>query len=91
MPGGYCTIFNCENDSCPGSSMCVEFNTNSTIYGDQTDRFVRRFCMAPCTQSSDCRAGYKCVTVGNLVNPVANDVDAVIVDTGPVNNAICLP
>jgi hypothetical protein len=88
MPGGYCTIFNCENNACPNDSMCVEFETATKA---QTDRFARRFCMAPCTQASNCRAGYKCVQIGTASSPVDNDVNAVIVDTAPAHDSVCLP
>ena len=51
MPGGYCTVFGCEANQCPSDSLCVEIHPNS-------DRFARRFCLAPCGKQSDCRSGY---------------------------------
>ena len=46
--GGYCTIAQCEPDSCPESSICVVFENEDS------------YCMATCSQSDDCRDGYVC-------------------------------
>lgn len=51
--GGYCTVPECDPNSCPDNGLCVEF------LGDQPTR-VRRFCMANCGSNSDCRSGYVC-------------------------------
>src|SRR5262245_36081708 len=66
QPGGYCTIFNCEPDTCPeDESVCVAFDfeldpachdLNATDWA----RFGRTFCMAVCDDDSDCRDGYIC-------------------------------
>ncbi|MDP3275383.1 MAG: hypothetical protein Q8Q09_09330 [Deltaproteobacteria bacterium] len=53
QPSGYCTIAECDRNSCPSDSLCVEFFSDSA-------RRARRFCMAPCTSDGDCRAQYKC-------------------------------
>jgi uncharacterized membrane protein YgcG len=64
QPEGYCTIFNCEPDTCP-DSVCVGFNAQLDPACNGTDvsrtpRFERTFCMAPCSEDSDCRDSYKC-------------------------------
>jgi hypothetical protein len=67
-PGGYCTIFNCEPDSCPDDAACIDFGTMLSVgpvagctvsQGDSP--YQRSFCMASCTSDSDCRGGYKCL------------------------------
>jgi hypothetical protein len=55
QPGGYCTIAECDRNSCPDDALCVEF------YADAPRR-ARRFCMSPCTTNGDCRNGYTCQT-----------------------------
>jgi hypothetical protein len=70
QPGGYCTIFSCEPDTCPDSSSCVAFNHEvDPACGDSNDgtypRFQRTFCVAPCNEKADCRAGYDCVDVAS--------------------------
>lgn len=47
-PGGYCTIPECTIGSCPGDSLCVEFDRETA------------FCMTYCEDDSDCRDGYTC-------------------------------
>lgn len=69
QPDGYCTVFNCEPDSCPDTAACVAFNnTIDPACGSSTDgsrpRFERTFCVAPCKEDSDCRIGYECVSAG---------------------------
>lgn len=65
QPEGYCTIFNCEPDTCPDSA-CVGFyaqldpTCGENVEG-RTPRFERTFCMAPCSSDSSCRDGYQCV------------------------------
>ena len=66
QPGGYCTVLNCTDDSCPNSAVCVMFQ--STVPGCAYDdyqspsRTGRSFCMEHCSQDSDCRQsdGYIC-------------------------------
>lgn len=78
QPNGYCTIFNCEPDTCP-DSVCVGFYTNDQCvdYG-QWPRFERTFCMKKCDTDGDCRDGYKCLDP-NDPNNIARG--AHIVDT----------
>jgi len=65
QPDGYCTIFNCEPDSCPDEAVCVAFKTDLDPACKQVDdgrfgRFGRTFCMRVCDDGDDCRAGYIC-------------------------------
>src|SRR5678816_3404851 len=67
QPNGYCTIFNCQPNRCPGGSGCVE--TNASIFGCDYDdrhapsRLSRQLCLKTCQQDSDCRLGegYACL------------------------------
>ena len=86
QPDGYCTIFNCEPDTCPsGESACVAFTENSCLAatGGNTlpslNRFERTFCMATCGDDGDCRGGYVCQDMGNDV-----------VDTNPSTRRVCV-
>jgi hypothetical protein len=47
--GGYCTIPDCEADSCPENSVCVEFANEES------------YCMALC-DDGECREDYVCDT-----------------------------
>lgn len=76
QPDGYCTVFNCDPNSCPDEAVCVEFHHGS-------DRFARRFCVKHCGKASDCRSGYVCVD--------PKDRDGQIVDVDPSQTSVCLP
>ncbi len=84
-PGGYCTIFNCEPDTCPADSACINFGTElSSVDRCQSSQgnspYQRSFCMASCSVDGDCRGGYKC--------QAANALGAVLADnTG--NGKVC--
>jgi hypothetical protein len=66
-PGGYCTIYNCEPNTCPeDESLCVEFGAQrSPVTACQSEQspspYARAFCMATCESNDDCRDGYSCV------------------------------
>jgi hypothetical protein len=86
MPGGYCTVFNCEPGSCPGESTCIGFRAqvSSVPNADGTDwvcgdtgglsRFDRTFCMRQCSRDSDCRKGYACIDASERGNPYGAEV-----------------
>jgi hypothetical protein len=79
QPGGYCTVFNCQPDSCPGSSVCVAFRDSSCgNTAGRAVRFQRTFCMKSCQGDGDCRSGYTC-----------QDVLSQIVDTNPTQSNVC--
>lgn len=97
QPEGYCTIFNCEPDTCP-DSVCVAFDPDlDPACGSADDsrwaRFERTFCMKPCEDSSDCRDGYKCVVLKDedlQDTPQTKTHRAQIVDIDPVARGVCL-
>ena len=90
QPDGYCTIFNCDTDTCPGESVCAEFHPGNNPPHSST-RHSRRFCVASCQSASDCRSGYVCVAVAVLPQKPNPDRDVVIIDNDPSRNHICLP
>lgn len=65
QPGGYCTIRNCDPDTCPGSNVCVEWR-------GIPDRTASTFCMDRCRNDGDCRRQYSCMGVDD---PRLQDVD----------------
>jgi hypothetical protein len=66
QPGGYCTQFNCQKNSCPDQAACVLFEAAipGCDYNDRSgasgSRVARSFCVAMCSSDSDCRSGYVC-------------------------------
>ena len=65
QPDGYCTIFNCEPDTCPDEALCVGFGLSldpacAQVEDPRWARFERTFCMYACTDDEDCRPGYLC-------------------------------
>jgi hypothetical protein len=66
QPDGYCTKFNCEPGQCPDNSVCVNFGTTLSPVSlacspsQANSPYKRSFCMADCSDDSDCRDGYKC-------------------------------
>jgi len=70
---GYCTIFNCEPDTCPeDEAVCVafDFRLDQACQGaNDTDwaRFGRTFCMAVCEDDGDCRDGYECANPDDML------------------------
>ena len=71
-PGGYCTVANCEDGTCPDESLCVEFRFSR-------ERLASSWCMAPCDEDADCRAGYLCARAdeieGDDMMPIARVLD----------------
>jgi hypothetical protein len=69
LPGGYCTIFNCEPDSCPSEAACVAFGVAPSAKPEcaitQQQRLERTYCMARCSRDSSCRSGYACVDLAS--------------------------
>jgi hypothetical protein len=79
LPGGYCTIFNCEPGSCPSEAACVAYGVTPSSKpecgNEQSQRLERTFCMKTCSSQSDCRGGYSCV------DPAKEHWEAAILDT----------
>src|ERR1700742_4287558 len=73
LPGGYCTIFNCEPHSCPDEAACVAYgvapSVNRLCAVQQEQRLERTFCMRRCSGDGDCRAGYACVDLSPPADP----------------------
>ena len=91
QPEGYCTVFNCEPDSCP-YAVCVAFDPTldpacGNAQSGRWPRFERSYCLAPCNQDSDCRGSYQCVNLDpnlypNMPNPAITQRRAQVVDLG---------
>lgn len=60
--GGYCTLDNCEQGTCPDEAVCVQFGRGRD--GTALDRLSRSYCMYKCEERDDCRPdeGYDCLT-----------------------------
>ncbi|HEX2871467.1 MAG TPA: hypothetical protein VHP33_09430 [Polyangiaceae bacterium] len=92
-PGGYCTVYNCEPDTCPeDESLCVEFGAQRSPVSKCEDKqspspYGRAFCMATCEEDSDCRSGYSCEDLSNPKNPWG----AVLIDLGRGKRACVVP
>lgn len=88
QPEGYCTVFNCEPDTCPpGEGVCVAFdNELDPACGPLDDsrwaRFERTFCMQACVDDDDCRPEYTCV------DPKVRF--ALIIDAEPIEKKVCV-
>jgi hypothetical protein len=67
LPGGYCTVFNCEPGGCPGEAACVAYGIAPSVKPEcavqQSQRLERTFCMKRCSTDADCRGGYACVNL----------------------------
>jgi hypothetical protein len=87
LPGGYCTIFNCEPGKCPDEAVCVAYGVGPSgkreCASPQIQRRERTFCMARCSEQSDCRSGYECIDLTAYGDP--NDPDD---HTNPWNAAV---
>ncbi len=58
-PGGYCTTFGCDRDTCADDAVCVEFRF-------ATPRLAESNCMAACDSDGDCRDEYRCSAAGEV-------------------------
>ena len=89
QPGGYCTILNCTNGSCPDDAVCVTFQSAvpGCTYNDyqSPSRTGRAFCMKSCSSDSKCRQsdGYSCN------NPTGFPWNAAILDNNQ-NQRVCI-
>jgi hypothetical protein len=89
MPGGYCTVFNCEPDSCPGEAACIGFvlsvSTLLECANPGESRELRTFCMRRCSNDGDCRSGYKCINL----NEEGNAYSSALVDKKRSSGWVC--
>jgi hypothetical protein len=95
QPGGYCTIFNCEPDTCPDEASCVAFNIQLDPACGLADdgregRFGKTFCMFVCEENDDCRAGYECVRPFDKFDGNATVVDRDTEEDNPEDTKMCL-
>jgi hypothetical protein len=58
QPGGYCTVFSCDPDTCPEGA-CIEWRFIPS-------RTAETWCMQTCGGDGDCRREYSCVLPSNL-------------------------
>lgn len=58
QPGGYCTVFSCDPDTCPEGS-CTEWRFFPS-------RTAETWCMQGCADDGICRAEYSCVLPENI-------------------------
>jgi hypothetical protein len=89
QPGGYCTVFNCEPDTCPEEAQCVAFDQTldpACVDPQSWARFERTFCMRRCDNDGDCRSGYVCYDMRVQPNPWG----AKVVDLSPSGYKICI-
>jgi hypothetical protein len=89
MPGGYCTIFNCEPGGCPEEAVCIAYRNTLAPVGACMDtasraRLERTFCMRRCKSDSDCRGGYACIDMG-----VENPWSASVAEKPGVSGKVC--
>lgn len=84
QPGGYCTIANCEPNSCGEEGVCVRFKPDEP-------RLSSSWCMANCSRTSDCgRDAYVCRSASALnENTPSGDRTAEVLD-GRTNAKFCV-
>lgn len=66
QPGGYCTVPDCEADTCPEDGRCIRFQPDEP-------RLARSWCMAECERSGDCRDKYVCRNADELNREPGNE------------------
>lgn len=64
QPNGYCTIVDCEANSCPSEAICVQFFD---------DVHARSYCLRKCDKDSVCRKSYECTEPIEGVSVVLDD------------------
>ena len=79
-PGGFCTVFGCDKDTCPDDAVCVEFRF-------ATPRLAESSCLAPCEGNGDCRDEYVCTEAASVTD--GEQVLARVVDT--TERRFCIP
>ena len=90
LPNGYCTIFNCAPNACPGGDACYLFDpeVQGCPYSDrQPSRTAHSFCLKGCSHPSDCRQsdGYTCA------DPRLAPWNALLLDDNQSHTGMCIP
>lgn len=67
QPGGYCTVFSCDPDTCPEGG-CVEWRFIPS-------RTAETWCMKTCDNDGDCRGQYSCVFPNQITRDGEFDAD----------------
>lgn len=75
-PGGACTVFSCEADTCPDDAVCVRWRP-------EPSRLSFTACMRRCNGDGDCRTdeGYRCLAAEEIgqtpedPEPIAHVID----------------
>lgn len=92
QPGGYCTLANCSESSCPeGEGICVMFNSSSSAvsaceYPGKLSPSARTFCMKTCEWDKDCRPDYYCTDLSVPDDPWG----ALVVQKNPQTTKVCI-
>jgi hypothetical protein len=72
QPGGYCTVFSCDPDTCPEGA-CVEWRFIP-------NRTAETWCMKTCNNTGDCRFEYTCVFPNQITMSGEFDPDLPVED-----------
>lgn len=67
QPGGYCTVFSCDPDTCP-EGVCVEWRF-------EPSRTAETWCMRTCNDDRNCRSEYSCVFPDQITRTGQYDPD----------------
>ncbi len=89
-PGGYCTIVNCDPDTCPTEADCVAFEQVADPYCPNSPgnyRLRTTFCLYACQHNGDCRGGYVCALQPDL----GTQWGGVVIDQQPTHPGVCVP
>jgi hypothetical protein len=83
QPGGYCTIFGCDETSCPSGSTCIRYFP---------EQFLTKTCNVSCEDIPACNAGAGCVAPDGVPVPATcpacptNADGSAICANGPTND-----
>ncbi len=84
QPGGYCTIENCEPNSCGEDGVCVRFKPDEP-------RLSSDWCMATCSDNGDCgRDRYECRGEEQLNKGAPDDMRVAEVLEGRHSRKFCV-
>jgi hypothetical protein len=83
VPSGACTIYGCEDGTCPDDAVCVRFRPEES-------RLTFTACMKRCEDRGNCRVddGFDCVSAETISDPSNGELLAEVVDSEP--NTFCI-